>query len=157
MGLLPFEEMKTDRQKLMRKLAEEGKTYSEIGRFFNISRARVHQLLTGYKSPLAKTVHPMPVGLKPPTAVRLRLHKITPKDYERMLTAQGNTCPLCLRQFTVEVDPCIDHSHDTGIVRGLLCRRCNVNLAAVEDEAFLARARTYLQDKSHVTESQKAA
>ena len=50
MPFLPAAKM-NERQKLLRKLAAEGKTYAEIGALVNLSRQRVHQLLTGYKSP----------------------------------------------------------------------------------------------------------
>jgi len=41
----------TKRQELIKQLLKEGKTYREIGAIMNISRQRVHQLLTGYVSP----------------------------------------------------------------------------------------------------------
>gem|GEM_PF-3762799 len=51
MPLLPAEQLTTERQRLMRELAQRGQSYAEIGETFNISRARVHQLLTGYRPP----------------------------------------------------------------------------------------------------------
>lgn len=37
---------------------------------------------------------------------------------------QGFRCPLCTGELTV-VTGCLDHNHDTGAVRGVLCRNCN--------------------------------
>jgi hypothetical protein len=45
----------TTRKELAEELLKQGKTYSEIGKELNpakpLSRQRIHQLLTGYKSP----------------------------------------------------------------------------------------------------------
>ena len=38
----------------------------------------------------------------------------------------------------------VDHDHNTGEVRGLLCNRCNVLLPAIEDEPWRRRAFDYL-------------
>lgn len=40
--------------------------------------------------------------------------------------------------------PVVDHDHETGIVRGIICHACNIKLPAVEDAGFLAAALRYL-------------
>lgn len=42
--------MNEDRKIEMIQLREAGKTYQEIGNIFEISRQRVHQIVTGYNS-----------------------------------------------------------------------------------------------------------
>ncbi len=44
-----------------------------------------------------------------------------------ILDTQDNICPLCkLDLLTIEPkNICLDHDHDTGLVRGVLCRNCN--------------------------------
>lgn len=39
----------------------------------------------------------------------------------------------------------IDHNHETGKIRGLLCRKCNLMLESVEDVEFLRLAILYLE------------
>jgi DNA-directed RNA polymerase sigma subunit (sigma70/sigma32) len=39
------------RRAQFQRLRKEGKTYQEIGDIMRVSRQRVHQVLTGYKSP----------------------------------------------------------------------------------------------------------
>ena len=42
---------------------------------------------------------------------------------------------------------CIDHDHESGEVRGLLCRYCNVGLGKFSDEVqLLVKAASYLME-----------
>jgi Recombination endonuclease VII len=68
-------------------------------------------------------------------------------DYDAMLAKQGGCCAVCRTD-----DPggttiwCVDHDHETGEVRGLLCRACNIALGAVRDRIDTLRAMiAYLQ------------
>lgn len=60
---------------------------------------------------------------------------LTREEYNEMLERQGGGCAICAsktpgskRHFF-----CVDHCHDTGLVRGLLCCSCNMALAQVGD------------------------
>lgn len=45
--------------------------------------------------------------------------------------------------------PHIDHDHETGVVRGTLCRTCNIGLGMFKDNPELMRqAAQYLEDRS---------
>ena len=46
---------------------------------------------------------------------------------ERLLASQGSQCPLCeIDMDTIEPkNRCLDHDHDTGLVRAVVCRNCN--------------------------------
>ena len=46
-------------------------------------------------------------------------------DYERMIVESSGRCAICSVQFDGPKEPALDHCHDTGAVRGLLCQRCN--------------------------------
>jgi len=64
-----------------------------------------------------------------------RSYDITLNDYNQMLTEQNNQCAVC---GTTEPGGkhgkfVVDHCHDTGKVRGLLCKRCNIALGEVGD------------------------
>lgn len=43
---------------------------------------------------------------------------------EKLLKRQKDTCPLCGCKLSVNL-PSLDHDHDTGIIRDVLCRNCN--------------------------------
>lgn len=68
---------------------------------------------------------------------------LTEDQTERLLEFQLNACAICegSRSYALNVD----HDHETGLVRGLLCRRCNKVLRDVRDNrAILLRAADYL-------------
>jgi hypothetical protein len=50
---------------------------------------------------------------------------MTLDDYERMLKAQGGVCAICGEARPEERTLHVDHDHETGAIRGLLCFRCN--------------------------------
>lgn len=71
---------------------------------------------------------------------------ITIEEYERMLQMQEGVCDLCKRPETAidnrtgKVRPLsIDHDHETGVVRALLCKNCNQALGFVKDSPELLR------------------
>lgn len=71
---------------------------------------------------------------------------ITRDDYEAMMEAQGGACAICLRAPEPGRHLAVDHEHDTGRVRGLLCRTCNSALGLFyENTDSMRRAIAYLE------------
>lgn len=68
-----------------------------------------------------------------------RKYDITVAEVDRMLAAQGFACRLCEAPFSDRKPYNIDHCHSTGVVRGLLCVRCNTALGKFQDDAALLR------------------
>ena len=58
---------------------------------------------------------------------------LTLEEYDEMLAAQGGVCQLCGRPPTEGISLHIDHNHETGDIRGLLCFRCNNALGDFDD------------------------
>lgn len=58
---------------------------------------------------------------------RLRdLYGMTEQDYDEMLAGQKGKCAICgTKKCSSGYRFAVDHDHKTGVVRGLLCRRCN--------------------------------
>lgn len=70
-----------------------------------------------------------------------QLYGITRDDYNNMLDAQDNCCAICkTHKDTLTRALAVDHCHDTGNVRGLLCNRCNRALGQFEDDIELLKA-----------------
>ena len=71
---------------------------------------------------------------------RCRAYGISAQDFRGLLEAQGGKCAIC----RLEEATCIDHDHTTGMIRGLLCQRCNLQLGTLEKTEWVAMARAYL-------------
>jgi hypothetical protein len=82
---------------------------------------------------------------------RWRLGKmgLTEATAAAMRAAQDNQCAICAVPMTTERGPhmaCLDHSHETGLVRGYLCNKCNRALGLFQDNLEnLRRAADYLE------------
>lgn len=76
-----------------------------------------------------------------------KLYGITPEQYEQMRQLQENSCAICgTHQDTLPRALCVDHDHDTGKIRGLLCDTCNRGLGLLKDnQVILNRAIRYLK------------
>lgn len=78
---------------------------------------------------------------------------LTPEDFEMMLREQSEQCLICQQKMAV---PNIDHCHQTGKVRGLLCSNCNTGLGRFKDcKKNLLRAVLYLIKHSTEKTNQK--
>ena len=63
--------------------------------------------------------------------IQIRLYGIDNNDYENLLNKQNRKCAICgqpVDEYEVRSKLDIDHNHDTGKVRGLLCNKCNLGL-----------------------------
>src|SRR6266705_6075811 len=47
-------------------------------------------------------------------------------DYLHLLEKQNGVCAICFRPEKGDKRLAVDHCHVTNVVRGLLCRRCNM-------------------------------
>lgn len=65
----------------------------------------------------------------------LKTYGLTKDHFYDMLFKQNNKCGICRKEFKKEVpfNPCVDHIHETGVIRGLLCGKCNRALGLLKD------------------------
>jgi recombination endonuclease VII len=68
---------------------------------------------------------------------------ITIEQYEQMAETQNRLCKICKKQKLRLV---VDHDHDTGRIRGLLCDNCNLALNKYVTLEWLDSCRLYLMD-----------
>lgn len=76
---------------------------------------------------------------------KLQKYGLTPEDFERMWEQQKGTCPICEHPLKRDKSTHVDHCHETGKVRGLLCVECNHLLGRAHDsQERLSNAIQYL-------------
>jgi len=68
-------------------------------------------------------------------------------DFNLLLSQQNNSCAICTtHKDNLTKNLCVDHSHKTGKIRGLLCSKCNRALGLFGDNALtLRQAAAYLE------------
>jgi len=64
---------------------------------------------------------------------RKKRYNLTPEQIRERLVSQGNSCAICSTEINL-VNLHVDHDHETGKVRGLLCRSCNLALGMICDD-----------------------
>jgi len=66
---------------------------------------------------------------------------LTPDEYDELLAAQGGVCAICAGPPDGRWPRyAVDHDHETGEVRGLLCTRCNRAIGLLRDSTDLVLA-----------------
>ena len=67
---------------------------------------------------------------------------LTEDRYYEILEEQGYRCAICgaLEKDSRKERFCVDHCHDTGVVRGMLCFACNVILGNAHDSVPLLQS-----------------
>lgn len=66
---------------------------------------------------------------------RFKKFGFTHEDYLELLESQDHKCAICGKSANTEYHKNfnIDHDHETGKVRGLLCNGCNTGLGLLKD------------------------
>lgn len=81
---------------------------------------------------------------------------ITLEYYEQLLRLQKGVCKICSLPESAGSSAegikilCVDHDHETGQVRGLLCQRCNIGLGGLPTVKLLELAISYLESETAV-------
>jgi len=145
-----YRRTKADERKAARALARAGRSCRECGSEIPIERnSRAVFCSIGCKT---KHHNAIKSG-NPDHAARLRSYLyaskygITVEDYAAMSDRQGGQCAVC---STTEPGGRgrfhVDHCHESGTVRGLLCTRCNTGLGQFGDDVeTLQNAINYLR------------
>ena len=60
------------------------------------------------------------------------MYRLTEEQYQALLAAQGGTCAICEDAPEADRPLAVDHCHTTGVVRALLCNRCNLVIGTYE-------------------------
>ncbi len=98
--------------------------------------------------------------LKKWSSIKLK-YGITKDEWHWMLKEQYGKCKICNREMEIELGTgnnsigChVDHCHETGTVRGLLCNSCNKGLGLFKDDvSALQSAIIYLNETSRINDN----
>lgn len=129
---------------------------SEARRWYNenLDRARAKQRDWTARNHERKKARDRAYGRENPHIKRNGRYKyefgITLAEFDEMVLAQGGVCAACKQPETAIYNGkvrnlCVDHDHETGRVRGLLCTCCNTALGLLgEDLDRIEALRHYL-------------
>ena len=66
---------------------------------------------------------------------------ITMDEYNQMYNKQKGSCRMCgVHQSQIKKTLCVDHNHETGEVRELLCDKCNKALGLLDESIEIFEA-----------------
>lgn len=80
-----------------------------------------------------------------------RKYGLTAEQYNALLQAQHGRCAVCGNSESGRKGDrhfCVDHDHNTGTVRGLLCHSCNQAIGHLQDRPDLCRQAAVYLEKS---------
>lgn len=81
----------------------------------------------------------------------LSAYGITADECDVILHTQDHACGVCGCDLsslpTKQIH--IDHDHNDGKIRGIVCRTCNWRLSAVDDSSWMQKALSYLSKPGH--------
>jgi len=73
---------------------------------------------------------------------RAKKYGLSEKHFRLLLISQDYECAIC---GTPDRNLVVDHNHETGKVRGLLCGSCNTGIGMLQDSVeIIRRAEGYL-------------
>src|SRR6266576_213317 len=89
----------------------------------------------------------------------LREYKAPFKTYEEAVASQGGKCAICRTTNGADIRGYrfhVDHCHETGIYRGMLCSNCNLGLGKFRNHPELfERAAMYLRAQERQSKANK--
>jgi hypothetical protein len=72
---------------------------------------------------------------------------MTVDEMNERLEEAGDICPICHAAYGTETTKkCIDHCHETGEIRGIICNKCNIAAGMLQDDVqAVKRLAEYLE------------
>ena len=66
-------------------------------------------------------------------------YRLRMETFEKMMEEQNQVCAICKNPCKNNERLSVDHCHNTGAVRGLLCNNCNTGIGMLNDDPDLVR------------------
>jgi len=61
-------------------------------------------------------------------------YNLSHEEWLKIWNNQNGKCAICKIAFPSPSDACVDHNHETGKIRGLLCIKCNAGIGYLNDD-----------------------
>jgi Recombination endonuclease VII len=68
------------------------------------------------------------------------LYGITKNEFEKLKANQNYCCAICNKQLDDSFGTHVDHCHKTNVIRGVLCRSCNIGLGHLNDSIEILKS-----------------
>lgn len=108
-----------------------------------------NKLVRRARSKAFRQQHPDKFKASVRNAYLKKQYGIIQEDYEYLLKKQHGLCAVCETPPETNRRLAVDHDHDTGAVRGLLCFDCNTSIGKMNDDpVMLRKAAIYLEESS---------
>lgn len=79
--------------------------------------------------------------------IRKNKYGITREEFDKIMKKQNNKCPICHEDVGKNLS--VDHDHETGTIRGIICSNCNLAIGNAKNSPELLRALAeYLEENS---------
>jgi len=65
---------------------------------------------------------------------------LTIEQKQAMINAQDGKCAICKSDLKTTHNVCVDHNHETGFIRGILCRKCNLGIGHLNDSIEILKS-----------------
>lgn len=120
----------------------------EQQRIHNENRRRRYAEDAGYRERVLADVRGVDREVKRDWRLR-RQFGIGAIEFDALLEKQGGHCAICPAEVGAKGGRrlAVDHCHQTGKVRGILCSECNLGLGKFRDDlSLIERAAQYLRD-----------
>ncbi len=118
-------------------------------RYYNRHRERMIKRTRDYEKQIGKKEY-VKRYKKYNKSMKFKRYNLSEEKYHEMRKEQQQKCAMCLNLFKEDKPKSIhiDHNHETGKVRGILCDGCNLFLGRIESPEYSKRlkiAQAYLR------------
>lgn len=109
----------------------------KTGKYGRLSRCKVcHETMKSTPESKAKNAEHSKAWQQSHPEWYARRHRrvtygLSQEQFDELQAKQEGACAICHKPFTKRI--CVDHDHETGAVRGLLCNPCNSGIGNLQD------------------------
>ena len=69
-----------------------------------------------------------------------RRYNLSIEQKQQLIDSQNSKCAICENHLENSNGACVDHNHETGAVRGILCRKCNLGIGHLNDSIDILKS-----------------